>query len=203
MGKLITIVGNSGIGKTTFAQQLCHLGPFSTGLEQHVERSFQVLFSQDLLRYALANQIDYLLFRAEQERAIRQGELTGVMDGGLDQDFIVFTRLFYRRGYLTEAEYRLCERMYRFIRQGLPPPDLIIRLVAPLEVIAARYARRSRGLEIAKIEDLEEMEHLLDDWLGAVTDSPILTIDVSDDDPGYIRVLGEVGLALNYHLNNW
>ncbi len=92
--------------------------------------------------------------------------------------------------------------MYRFIRQGLPPPDLIIRLVAPLEVIAARYARRSRGLEIAKIEDLEEMEHLLDDWLGAVTDSPILTVNASTDDPGYVRVLGEVGPALNYHLNN-
>ena len=146
--------------------------------------------------------MDYLLFRAEQERSIRQGELTGVMDGGLDQDFFVFTRLFYRRGYLTDAEYRLCERMYRFIRQELPPPDLIIRLVAPPEVIAARYARRSRGLEIAKIEDLEEMEHLLDDWLGAVTDSPILTVDASDDDPGYVRLLGEVGPALNYHLKN-
>jgi deoxyadenosine/deoxycytidine kinase len=202
VGKLIVIVGNSGVGKTTFAQQLCHLGSFSTGLEQHAERPFQALFSQDLPRYALANQMDYLLFRAEQERAIRQGELTGVMDGGLDQDFFVFTRLFYRRGYLTDADYRLCERMYRFIRQGLPPPDLIIRLVAPLDVIAARYARRSRGLEIAKIEDLEEMEHLLDDWLGAVTDSPILTVDASDDDPGYVRVLVEVGLALNYHLNN-
>jgi deoxyadenosine/deoxycytidine kinase len=202
VGKLLVIVGNSGVGKTTFAQQLCRLGSFSTGLEQHVERPFQALFSQDLPRYAPANQMDYLLFRAEQERAIRQGELTGVMDGGLDQDFFVFTRLFHRRGYLTEAEYRLCERMYRFVRQGLPPPDLIIRLVAPLEVIAARYAGRSRGLEIAEIKDLQEIEALLDDWLGAVADSPILTIDASDDDPGYVRPLGEVGPALNYHLNS-
>jgi deoxyadenosine/deoxycytidine kinase len=114
------------------------------------------------------------------------------MDGGLEQDFFVFTRLFYRRGYLTEAEYRLCEQLYRFIRQELPPPDLIIRLTAPLEVVAARYAWRSRSLEIARIEDLAEIELLLDDWLGGHTGSPVLAVDASKDDPGYARAIGEV-----------
>ena len=192
MQRLITVVGNSGVGKTTFAQQLCRLGAFSTGWEQHAERPFQALFSQDLPRYALANQVDYLLLRAEQESAIRLGATTGVMDGGLEQDFFVFTRLFYRRGYLTKEEYRLCERIFHFIRQFLPPPDLIIRLVAPLEVVAERYARRSRGLEIAKIDDLMELEKLLNDWLGTVTDSPLLTVDASPDDPGYAQALEDV-----------
>lgn len=185
MSKLITIVGNSAVGKTTFTQQLCRLGAFTTGLEQHVERPFQALFARDLPRYALANQVDYLLYRAGQEMAIRQDELTGVMDGGLDQDFFVFTRHFYRRGYLTQAEYRLCEQLFYFIRQSLPPPDLIVYLVAPLEVVADRHARRSRGLEIAKIEDLVELEALLDGWLSAVKESPILIINASRDDPDY------------------
>jgi deoxyadenosine/deoxycytidine kinase len=192
MSRLFVIVGNSGVGKTTFTQQLCRLGSFSTGLEQHVERPFQALFARDLPRYALANQVDYLLFRAGQEMAIRQGAASGVMDGGLDQDFYVFTRLFYRRGYLTQDEYRLCERLFGFIRQVLPPPDLIIRLVAPLEVIAGRYAGRGRGLEIAKTEDLVELERYLDDWLGAVEDSPILTVDASQDDPGYDQAVKDV-----------
>jgi deoxyadenosine/deoxycytidine kinase len=192
MGKLIVIVGNSGVGKTTFTRELCRAGSFATGLEQHIERPFQALFSQDLHRFALANQIDYLLLRAEQELAIRQGAITGVLDGGLDQDFFVFTRLFSNRGYLTGDEFRLCESLYRFFRKVLPLPDLIIRLVAPLEVVAERYARRSRGLEIAKIDDLLELEKLLDDWLSAVTECPILTVDASPDDRGYAQALEDV-----------
>jgi len=182
VGKLLVIVGNSGVGKTTFTQQLCHLGSFSTGLEQHVEQPFQALFSQDLPRYALANQMDYLLFRAEQERVIRQGELTGVMDGGLEQDFFVFTRLFFRRGYLTEDEYRLCERLYRFIRQDLPPPDLIIYLNAPVAVAMQRYAQRGRILEIAALADLADMDRLLSDWMASVDSSQVIELDASRDE---------------------
>ena len=197
MGKLVTTVGNTGIGKTTLTRELCRAGAFATGLEQHIERPFHALFSQDLHRFALANQVDYLLLRAEQELAIRQGSVTGVLDGGLDQDFHVFTRLFYNRGYLTGDEFHLCESMFRFFRVVLPPPDLIVCLVAPLEVVAERYARRSRGLEIARIDDLKELENLLDDWLSAVTESPILIVDASPDDPGYTRVLEDVLAAIN------
>ena len=192
MGKLITIVGNTGIGKTTFTRELCRAGAFATGLEQHIERPFHVLFSQDLHRFALANQIDYLLLRAEQELAIRQGSVTGVLDGGLDQDFHLFTRLFYNRGYLTGDEFNLCESMFRFFRVVLPAPDLIVCLVAPLEVVAERYARRNRGMEIAKINDLMELEELLDDWLSSVTDCPILKVDASLDDLGYARAVEDV-----------
>jgi deoxyadenosine/deoxycytidine kinase len=192
MSKLITIVGNSGVGKTTFTLELCRAGSFSPWLEKNINRPFQEQFSQDLHRFALANQIDFLLFRAGHELAIRQGTTIGVLDGGLDQDFNAFTRLFYNRGYLTDGEFQLCERLYRFCRVFLPPPDLIIRLVAPLEVIIERYSRRRRELDIAQINDLKELENLIEDWLSTVTESPILTVDASLDDPGYARALQEV-----------
>ena len=63
MNPLITIVGASGVGKTALVQALGRTGMFSTAYEQHVERPFQSLFKPDS-RYALANQIDYLLLRA-------------------------------------------------------------------------------------------------------------------------------------------
>jgi deoxyadenosine/deoxycytidine kinase len=197
MGKLICVVGNSGVGKTSLTRHLCQIGPFITGLEQHDERPFQRLFSADHQRYSLANQVDYLLFRAEQELAIRESPADGIVDGGLDMDYTVFTRHFFNQGYLDEAEYLLCQRTYRVLRRLLPPPEVIIRLVAPIQTIAERFARRKRRLEIATLADLEAMEGLLEDWLGKETLVPAITVDASVEDPDYATI-GE-GLLAKIH----
>ena len=64
MGKLIAIIGPSGVGKTALVRALTRQGNFVTALEQHKERLLQALFKGNP-RYGLANQIDYFLLRAE------------------------------------------------------------------------------------------------------------------------------------------
>jgi len=189
MGKLIIVVGNTGVGKTTLTRQLCQQGGFVGGLEQQGERPFQQRFAEDLTHYALPNQVDYLLLRAEQEQAIRQQGGIGIQDGGLETDFWLFTQRFYQKGYLDEAGYQLCARLYTFCRQQLPPPDLIIHLMAPLEVIAARYAQRNRALEIAQLDDLAALDALLATWLTQMSGIPILTVDAAQEEPTYTRAL--------------
>jgi deoxyadenosine/deoxycytidine kinase len=201
MGKVILVAGNSGVGKTTLTAELCHRASFATGLEQHTERPFQALMAGNLNRFALANQVDYLLLRTEQERAIRHQPLTGLIDGGLDLDFFGFTRLFRSKGYLTEAEYALCERLYLSLRDLLGPPDLILYLTAPLAMIERRYARRGRALEIARREDLASMDSLIAEWIDSITDLPVITIDATIADfgaPAFIApLLDRIRSALN------
>ena len=184
MGSLIAIVGNVGTGKTTLTQKLCESQGYTPFLEQHKERPFQKQFSSELRRFSLSNQMDYLLFRAEQEITIRQSNLISVQDGGLDQDFHVFTKLFHHKGYLDDEEFRLCERLYSALRQLLPGPDLFIKLSAPKSTLLMRRAKRKRDLDIAEAEDLDEMELLLQDWLPKVT-VPVLSLDTSNDDASY------------------
>jgi len=120
MGKLIVVVGSTGVGKTTLVRALCKQGPFVAGLKEHGERPFQRVFKTDA-RYAHANQLDYLLLRADPERLLRHLPQTGLMDGGLEMDFHGFTRLFHARAWLTDAEFDLCKRFYHLVRTHQPP----------------------------------------------------------------------------------
>lgn len=191
MGKIIAVIGSSGVGKTTLVSALCAAAPFAVGLEQHAERPFQALMAADHRRYALANQVDYLLLRAEQERALRAASATGLVDGGLDLDFHGFTRLFHHRGYLNDAEFALCERLYANLRALLGPPDLFLYLTAPVAVIEARHARRGRALEIARRDDLALMDGFVTEWMASQP-GPSIHIDASTEAavaPDNIRLL--------------
>lgn len=188
MSKLITIVGNNASGKTTLTRALCRAGGFNSYLESHEDRPYQPLFSQDQQRYALPNQIDYLLRRAEQEREIRAVETPGVQDGGLDQDYHLYTHLFHKKGFLDDKENVLLGRTYRALRAGLPQPDLIVRLKAPLPLLKERLLARARLIDmntIVTLDDLPFLEESLDLWLGTVEPERLLVVNVEGEDMGF------------------
>ena len=190
MGKLIAIVGASGVGKTALVSALAKaraeyyvIEAFESAYEQHTERPFQSLFKHDA-RYALANQIDYFLLRAEQEKRLRASPHTGLIDGGLDLDFHGFTRLFHSRCLLTDPEFDLCQQVYEFIREHLPRPELIIRLRADESTVAGRLSTRDR-INIASAEDNSLFNVFLDQWLASIPSDQMLELDVSNETLGY------------------
>lgn len=197
MSKLISVVGVSGVGKTALVEALNGTGKFAVALEQHAERPFQALFKTDR-RHALANQVDYLLLRAEQERMLRASDQIGLMDGGLDLDFHGFTRLFHSRGLISDPEYDLCRRLYTFIRADLPGPELIVRLCADEGTVAGRLSTRDR-INIASAEDTALFNAHLDEWLASVPSDKVLNLDVSQETLGYVHSVETILQHLGDH----
>ena len=183
MKPLIVLVGASGAGKTTLMQALCKKYNFATAYEQHAERPFQKLFKQDS-KYALANQLDYLIHKAEQERELRQSDKPALMDGGLDLDFYGFTRLFHTHNWLSDLDFELCRRFHTLIRTLLPPPDLIVALNADAKTISERLDSRNR-INIASSQDAELLEKYINEWIESVPESNVIKLDVSYEDLNY------------------
>ena len=179
VNQLISVIGASGVGKTSLVRALTKTHKFATALESHDDRPFQALFKEDK-RYGLVNQIDYFLLRAEQERELRAASQIGLMDGGLDLDFYTFTRLFLSRNLLTGSEYDLCQRAYAFIRAYLPPPELFVRLVADEATITSRLTTRER-INIARAQDTALFNSFLDEWLATLPSGQVLEMDVSHE----------------------
>jgi deoxyadenosine/deoxycytidine kinase len=191
---LISIIGNNASGKTTLAKALGEQPGFTTYCESHTDRPYQALFSQEPQRYALHNQVDFLLARAEQERQIRAGVGISMQDGGLDQDFKLYTRLFHHKGFLDDKEYALCRRIYQTLRAELPAPEVFIHLTAPLETLRDRLLARDRTIDLRTIvtpDDLPTLQGYLEEWVAEITPPPLTfqADEVALDSPDFIREL--------------
>ncbi len=192
MGKIIAVIGNVGVGKTTFARQLCAYMPYTLALEDHSDRPFHTAFATNRAVSALQNQLDFLLLRAEQEHVLRSAAGVGVVDGGLEQDFFVFTRYFAHAEALSPSEYQLCERLYRLVRRSLRAPDLVIYLTAPLPLLFARHAERRRPIEVIGPADIPLVEDFVRDYLHQLGTSPLITVDASADDPSFTNTISRL-----------
>ena len=194
MGKIISVVGNLGAGKTTLTRLICEKGLYRTYSEKPEERPFHMLYGKDQPRWALANQIDFFLFRCEQEANARQANEIAVFDGGFDQDFHVFSRHILNRGYLNQDEFNVCERFYHLTREFLPPPDLIIRVIVDIPTLLQRRSLRRRMTDnhLFGLQELTDFERLIDQWFEYEISSPVLQFSFERDFASYTHAIDQL-----------
>jgi deoxyguanosine kinase len=184
----LAIEGPIGVGKTRLAERLAQKLEATTILE-HVDNPFLADFYADRPGSALQAQLFYLLNRHRQLTGKRQADLflqTTICDYVFDKDKI-FAYL-----NLDDNELFIYQRLFDLLARDIPPPDLVIYLQAPTELLMKRLRERAKDPDRAELEPalplpdpdyLRELNEAYQHFFFHYTATPLLVVETSEFDP--------------------
>jgi deoxyguanosine kinase len=184
----LAIEGPIGVGKTRLAERLAHKLEATTILEQ-VDNPFLADFYADRPGSALQAQLFYLLNRHRQLTGKRQADLflqTTICDYVFDKDKI-FAYL-----NLDDNELFIYQRLFDLLARDVPPPDLVIYLQAPTELLMKRLREREDDPERATLDNplplpepdyVRELNEAYQHFFFHYTATPLLVVETSQFDP--------------------
>lgn len=180
----LAIEGPIGVGKTRLAERLAARLEATTILED-AENPFLADFYADRPGSALQAQLFYLLNRHRQLTSKRQADLflqTIVCDYVFDKDKI-FAYL-----NLDDNELFIYQRLFDLLAKDVPPPDLVVYLQAPTELLMQRLRDQEvdpdREAPPLPAEDyLRELNEAYQHFFFHYSATPLLVVETSQFDP--------------------
>lgn len=181
--RLILVAGNIGAGKTSLTERIGERLGWRTAFESVADNPYLSDFYGDMQKWSFHLQIFFLGHRAEQHLELTSGPQSAIADRSIYEDAYIFARALHHLGNLTERDYLAYRRVFEFTTKGLPSPDLLIYLKAPVSVLLQRINRRGREMESGITDDyLSLLESFYDDWIASFDICPVLTISSGDLD---------------------
>ncbi len=179
----LAIEGPIGVGKTRLAERLAAKLEATTILED-TENPFLTDFYAERPGSALQAQLFYLLNRHRQLTGKRQADLflqTTICDYVFDKDKI-FAYL-----NLDDNELFIYQRLFDLLARDVPPPDLVVYLQAPTELLMERLRKRARDpeddLPLPAEEYVRELNEAYQHFFFHYTATPLLVVETSEFDP--------------------
>jgi deoxyadenosine/deoxycytidine kinase len=181
--RLILVAGNIGAGKTSLTERIGERLGWKAAFESVADNPYLSDFYADMKKWSFHLQIFFLGHRAEQHLELASGPQSAIADRSIYEDAYIFARALYHLGNLSERDYLAYRRVFEFTTKGLPSPDLLIYLKAPVSVLLERIDRRGREMESGITDEyLSLLDSFYDDWIDSFDICPVLTISSGDLD---------------------
>ena len=206
--RYIAVEGPIGVGKTSLTHRLATRLDATAVLEE-AENPFLADFYSGRPGAALQAQLFYLLNRHRQQLNLRQGDLFAqamICDYVFDKDKI-FAYL-----NLDDNELFIYQRLYDLLIADVPPPDLVVYLQAPTEVLLKRIRERARTTEREMPDPdpdyIRELNEAYQHFFFHYTNTPLLVVETSQADlhssdealDDLIRQIGSMTRGTRYYV---
>jgi deoxyadenosine/deoxycytidine kinase len=180
---LVLVAGNISAGKTSLTERVGTRLGWQTAFESVGDNPYLAEFYADMRQWAFHLQVFFLGHRARQHLKLAEGPQSAIADRSIYEDAYIFARALHHLGNLTERDYKSYRAVFELVMGGLPKPDLLLYLRAPVEVLMERIRRRGREMERGITADyLRLLDRFYDEWLEVYDLSPVLTIRTDDLD---------------------
>ena len=137
----IAIEGPPGVGKTVLAERLSARLDATVVLDER-ENPFLHEFYQGRTGAAFQAQLFFTLARYRQQGSLRQSDLFSQL---LIANYLFDRDKIYAYVNLDDNELFIYQRLYDLIAPDVPPPDLVIYLQTPVEVVRRRLRERAKA----------------------------------------------------------
>ena len=177
----IVIEGPIGVGKTSLARRLATSLEARLLLEQPEGNPFLPRFYANPKAGALPAQLFFLFQRVRQLESLLQSEL---FSAGVVADFLLDKDRLFAELTLDAEEFALYGAIWNNVVPSLPPPDLVVYLQAPVDVLQRRIARR--GIDYEQGMDRRYLERVCEAYarfFHGFDRAPLLIVNAADIDP--------------------
>lgn len=175
--QFIAIEGPIGVGKSTLASQLATHFKASYLTDTEASNPYLKKFYRDPSAAAFHTQMHFLASRVEtlKNPAVLRPNQPIVADFLLDKD-----RLFAELT-LDHTEWWMYSILYNQQIIGVPKPDLVVYLQAPIERLIERIEKRGNGHE-QRIDSnyLQQLVALYERFFYAYSETPLLIVNAAD-----------------------
>ncbi|MFC1975838.1 deoxynucleoside kinase [Chloroflexota bacterium] len=181
--RLVLVAGNIGAGKTSLTDRLGTRLGWRTSYESVADNPYLADFYADMRQWSFHLQVFFLGHRAEQYLDLVHSAESAIADRSIYEDAYIFARALHHLDNLSERDYHAYRRIFDLIVAGLPRPDLLIYLQAPVPVLLERIHQRGRAIESGiTAEYLSLLETFYDEWMEIFDLCPVLTIHTDNLD---------------------
>jgi deoxyadenosine/deoxycytidine kinase len=180
---LVLVAGNIASGKTSLTERLGARLGWRTAFESVDDNPYLADFYSDMRQWAFHLQVFFLGHRAQQHLELAHSPESAIADRSIYEDAHIFARALYHLGNLQERDYQAFRQVFEQVVSGLPRPDLLIYLNAPVPVLMDRIDQRGRAIESGiTAEYLALLETFYEEWIQGFDLCPVLTIRTNDLD---------------------
>jgi deoxyadenosine/deoxycytidine kinase len=175
--RFVLVAGNIGVGKTSLTERLGAKLGWRTSFESVDDNPYLSDFYEDMRQWSFHLQVFFLGHRAQQHLDLANHPESAIADRSIYEDAYIFARVLQHMHNLTERDYQAYRRVFDLVVAGLPRPDLLLYLQAPVPVLMERIHSRGRSMESGITGDyLSLLETFYTEWIEAFDLCPVLTI---------------------------